>query len=349
VSGVVVVTGASAGVGRATAVAFAKRGWRVGLLARGLDGLEGAAKEVAAEGGTAVTVPTDVARPDEVEAAADAVEATLGPIDVWVNDAMVTVFAPFAEITAEEFRRATEVTYLGTVHGTMSALRRMRTRGRGKIVQVGSALSYRAIPLQAPYCGAKHAVRGFTNSLRTELLHEEVDVSITMVQLPAMNTPQFDWCRTKLPGHPRPVPPIYQPEVAAEAIWRASHGKRREIWVGVPTVATILGSRLAPALLDHYLARTGYESQQTDERVDGVRPDNLLRPLDDQGGGDRGAHGGFDEGAHARSYQTWVSTHRRPVSIAAGTAVAAAAWARRQRQRHRASRGSRVLGIGRKV
>jgi NAD(P)-dependent dehydrogenase (short-subunit alcohol dehydrogenase family) len=318
---VVVVTGASAGVGRAVAAAFAKRGAKVALLARGTEGLHGATKDVEAAGGRALAIPTDVAHHEEVEAAAQRVEETFGPIDVWVNDAMVTVFAPFKEVTAEEFERATSVTYLGTVYGTMASLKRMLPRDRGTIVQVGSALSYRAIPLQAPYCGSKFAVRGFTDSVRTELEHDKSKVWITTVQLPAVNTPQFDWCRTRLPNHPMPVPPIYQPDVPAEAIYWAAHHRRREVWVGGSTVATILGNKFLPAALDRYLAMTGYKSQQDGEPVRPGRPDNLFEPAD--GHEDFGAHGIFDRKAHPRSVQVWL-TERRPWVMAAGMAVAAA-------------------------
>src|SRR3954453_12691611 len=278
-SRVVVVTGASAGVGRAIAQAFAKRGDSVALLARGEDGLEGARQEVESLGGRGLPIPTDVADADQVEAAAERAEQELGPIDVWVNDAMTTVFAPFKEVGPDDYRRATEVTYLGYVWGTMSALRRMLPRDRGTIVQVGSALAYRAIPLQAAYCGAKFAVRGFTDSIRTELIHDKSNVHITMVQLPAVNTPQFNWCRTKLPTPPQPVPPIYQPEVPAEAVvWAAEH-RRRELWVGKPAVKAILANKLAPAIADWYLAKTGYRSQQTAQRVDPQRPSNLYKPV----------------------------------------------------------------------
>lgn len=312
------VTGASAGVGRATARLFAEHGAKVGLLARGSHGLDTAAKEVENEGGLALAVPTDVADAEQVEAAAQKVEDCFGPIDVWVNDAMVTVFAPFKEITAEEFVRATSVTYLGAVFGTMAALKRMLPRDRGTIVQVGSALSYRAIPLQAPYCGSKFAMRGFTDSVRTELEHDGSRVWITMVQLPAVNTPQFEWCRTKLPNHPMPVPPIYQPEVAADAIHWAAHHRRREVWVGGSTVATILGNKLLPGALDRYLARTGYGSQQMGEPVQPGRPDNLFEAVD----GDFGAHGTFDGKAHPRSAQLWLTKRRPWVVGAVGLAAA---------------------------
>jgi short-subunit dehydrogenase len=265
-----------------------------------------------------------VADADQVEDAARRVEQELGPIDIWVNDAMTTVFAPFKEVTAEEFRRATEVTYLGYVYGTMSALRRMLPRDRGTIVQVGSALAYRAIPLQAPYCGAKHAIRGFTDSVRTELMHDGSNVHITMVQLPGLNTPQFDHCETKMPNHPMPVPPIYQPEVAADAIVWAAHHKRREVYVGTSSVITILGNKVAPWLADRYLARTAFDSQQTDEPVSPDRTSNLFETVP----GDRGAHGIFDEQAHERSPQLWATKNRGWLALA-GVAVAAALLGRR--------------------
>jgi len=299
-SRVVVVTGASAGVGRAAAKAFASRGDRVALLARGEDGLAGAAAEVRAAGGEALGLSTDVADPEAVEAAAERVERELGPIEVWVNDAMATVFAPFAEIEPDEYRRSTEVTYLGCVWGTRAALQRMRPRDRGVVVQVGSALAFRGIPLQAPYCGAKHAIEGFSESVRAELLHDKSAVRVSMVHLPALNTPQFEIGRTKLPRHPQPVPPIYQPEVAAEAIVWISEHRRRQLYVGAPTLKTVLGNRVAPGLVDRYLSRTGYEGQQTDEPVDPNRPDNLFEPVP----GDHGTHGRFGKGARTRSIIT---------------------------------------------
>lgn len=317
---VVVVTGASAGVGRATAREFGKHGARVGLLARNEDGLEGARREVESAGGKALPIPTDVADAEQVEAAARRVEEELGPIDVWVNDAMTTVFSPFEEITPEEFKRATEVTYLGCVYGTMSALKRMSPRGRGTIVQVGSALSYRAIPLQSAYCGAKFGIRGFTDSVRTELMHEGSNVHITMVQLPGLNTPQFDHCRSRMPNHPRPVPPIYQPEVAGEAIYWAAHHKRREVYVGASSVLTILGNKVAPWLADRYLARTAYQGQQTGEPVEGsYRAGNLFEPVS----GDRGAHGIFDGQAHERSPQLWATKNRQWLALAGAAAAGA--------------------------
>ena len=318
---VVVVTGASAGVGRATAVAFAREGARVGLVARGEDGLDGARKDVEAAGGQALVVSADVADADAVERVATAVEDTLGPIDVWVNNAMAAIFSPFMKITPAEYRRATEVTYLGYVWGTMAALRRMLPRDRGVIVQVGSALAYRGIPLQAPYCGAKHAVQGFTESLRCELLHDGSRVRVTMVQLPALNTPQFDWGRNRMPRKPQPVPPIYQPEVGADAIvWSARNPERREVYAGETTAITILGDKLAPGVGDRYLARTGYESQQTAEPADENAPDNLFEPVR----GDHGAHGRFDRRALSRSAQLWATKHRRLLALAGVTALGAA-------------------------
>src|SRR5712692_4072466 len=282
----VVVTGASAGIGRATARLFGERGASVGLIARGQAGLDGAARDVEEAGGKALAVSADVADYEQVTAAARQIEERLGPIDVWVNVAFTSVFAPFAQITAEEFRRVTEVSYLGFVYGTMAALSRMRPRGRGTIVQVGSALGERSIPLQSAYCGAKHAINGFTSSLRCELLHDKSRVHVTVVQMPAVNTPQFSWVRSKLPRHPQPVPPIYQPEVAARGVvYAADHPRRKQYFVGASTAATILANRVAPALLDRYLARTGYASQETGE-PEGDRPDNLWEPVDDPKGDD---------------------------------------------------------------
>jgi NAD(P)-dependent dehydrogenase (short-subunit alcohol dehydrogenase family) len=297
----VAITGASAGIGRATARLFGARGANVGLIARGEEGLRGAAEDVTAAGGAAHAIEADVADFRQVEAAAAEIEDVFGPIDVWVNVAFTSVFAPFAEITPDEYRRVTEVTYLGYVHGTMAALARMRPRDRGVIVQVGSALGERSIPLQSAYCGAKHAINGFTSSLRCELLHEGSGVRITVVQMPAVNTPQFSWVRSKLPRHPQPVPPIYQPEVAARGVLRAAgHPGRRQYLVGASTRATVLANRVVPALLDRYLARTGYDSQQTGEREHLTRPDNLWQPQDKLSGTDHGAHGEFDDKAHPR-------------------------------------------------
>ena len=318
---VVVVTGASAGVGRAIVRAFAKRGAHIGLLARGEEGLEGARREVEALGGRAIVLPTDVADPAQVEAAAEAVERELGPIDVWVNDAMVSVFSPVKEMSCEEFRRVTEVTYLGYVYGTLAALKRMLARDRGAIVQVGSALAYRSIPLQSAYCAAKHAIKGFTESLWCELIHDRSHVHVAMVQMPALNTPQFDWTRSRLPRRAQPVPPIFQPEVAAEAVVFAAHHRRRELFVGAPTVAAILGNRIAPRLLDHYLAYIGYSAQQTDEPEPASRPDNLWSPV----AGDHGAHGRFDERARGSSPQLWLDTHRGLIGAAAIACLAGAA------------------------
>jgi NAD(P)-dependent dehydrogenase (short-subunit alcohol dehydrogenase family) len=321
---VVVVTGASAGVGRAVARAFAARGARVGLLARGRDGLEGAQRDVESLGGRALAVPTDVADAAQVEAAATMIEARFGPIDVWVNNAMVSVFSPIKEMTAEEFRRVTEVTYLGYVHGTLSALRRMLPRNRGVIVQVGSALAYRGIPLQAAYCGAKHAIQGFTDSLRCELLHDRSAVRVVEVDMPALNTPQFGWVRSRLPNKPQPVPPIFEPEVAAEAVvWAAAH-RRVKLYVGWPTVVAILGNKLAPRLADYYLARTGYRSQQTSEPVEPDRVDNLMAPVP----GDHGAHGSFSDRARPWSWQLWVTTHRAWIAGAAALLLSVAATVR---------------------
>ena len=326
----VVVTGASAGVGRATAVAFASRGDRVGLLARGSAGLAGALAEVERAGGTGLAVETDVADHEAVEQAAATVEAQLGPIDVWVNNAMATVFAPLHEITAEEFRRSTEVTYLGTVHGTMAALRRMRDQGSGTIVQVGSALAYRGIPLQSPYCGAKHAIQGFTEAVRCELLHERSPVHLTMVQMPALNTPQFGWSRNKMDKRPQPVPPIFQPEVAARAIVWASEHRRKEVYVGRSTVLAIVGDKLASAAADRYLARTGYSAQLTSEPDENGRPDNLLEPVDADR--DNGTHGRFDAAARDGDAETWFVTHRHlATAAAAGAGAAAATWLARRR------------------
>lgn len=315
----VVVTGASAGVGRAVAHSFARRGWRVGLVARGQEALEAARAECERLGGHAEVLPADVADPEQVEAVAERAETELGPIEVWVNDAMATVFAPVSEVTPQEFRRATEVTYLGAVYGTMAALRRMQQRGRGAIVQVGSALSYRAIPLQSAYCGAKFALRGFTDSLRTELLHDHSEVWITMVQLPAVNTPQFDWCLSKLDEHPQPVPPIYQPQVPAEAVYHASQLRRREIFCGGSAAAVILGNRVAPGLGDRYLARTGYKSQQDPSLpYDRNRPHNLFQPVP----GEADTRGSFTGSSKGRSVQLWLSLHRGGVLAALATGAA---------------------------
>jgi NAD(P)-dependent dehydrogenase (short-subunit alcohol dehydrogenase family) len=313
---VVVITGASSGVGRACTRAFARRGAHIALIARGRDGLEAAQREVEELGGRALVFPLDVADADAVEAGAAAAEEQLGPIDVWVNNAMLSVFSPIAELSADEVRRVTEVTYLGYVHGTLAALRRMRPCDRGVIVQLGSALAYRAIPLQGAYCAAKHAIEGFTESLRCELLHERSKVRVTMVQLPALNTPHFSVVRTRLPRHPKPVPPIFQPELAGRAVVLAAEHPRREIWVGGSTVRALLGNKVVPGLLDRYLGRFGYAAQQTNEPADTDRRDNLVVPLP----GDRGAHGIFDGEAHARSMQFLALAHRRLLATSAAAA-----------------------------
>src|SRR3989440_3096629 len=329
---VVVVTGASAGVGRATVQAFARRGARLGLIARGPDGLEAARKEVEQLGGSALVFAIDVADAQKVEEAAARVEEEFGRIDIWVNNAMVSVFSPVKEMAAEEFRRVTEVTYLGVVYGTLAALKRMLSRDHGSIVQVGSALAYRGIPLQAAYCGAKHAIQGFTESLRCELLHDKSNVHVTMVQLPAVNTPQFDWVLSRLRRKAQPVPPIYQPELAARGVVHAAdHPRRREYWVGGSTAATLLANAVAPGLLDRYLARTGFRAQQTDQPREPDQPANLWAPADGPREPDYGAHGRFDDQAKPRSLQLWASQHHGV--LAAGAAAAAAlgalAWRRR--------------------
>lgn len=328
---VVVITGASAGIGRETARQFASRGARIALLARGETGLAAAARDVRDAGGVPLTIPADVADYSQVDAAADRVERELGPIDVWVNNAFATVFAPFMQTSPEEIRRVTEVTYLGYVHGTRAALDRMLPRDRGAIVQVGSALAYRGIPLQAAYCAAKHAIQGLTESIRCELLHERSNVRITMVQLPAVNTPQFDWALSRLPRRPQPVPPIFQPEVAARAIVHAAdHPRRREYWVGAITVATLIANKFVPGLLDRYLARTGYRSQQTDEPAD-PRPANLWDPADGAGEPDYGTHGSFDDRSHGRSFQQWLARHPLLDGLVAVGAAATALRALRRR------------------
>ncbi len=325
---VVVVTGASAGVGRATVREFARRGAHIGLLARGKDGLEAAAREVELAGGKALAVPLDIADAQAVENAAARIEEALGPIDIWVNNAMVTIFAPFDQISADEFRRVTEVTYLGTVHGTQAALKRMLPRNHGVIVQVGSALAFRSIPLQSAYCGAKHAIAGFTDALRSELLHDKSRVRITMVQLPATNTPQFGWARNRMPNRPQPLAPIFEPEVAARAIVWAAAGRRREVAVGYPTVLARCAQKLAPGLADRYLGATAYESQQIPSEPDsGDRPDNLFEPIE----GDHGAHGRFSEQSCRRSPELWATEHRNWLLLGAIAGAGALLWATRRK------------------
>ena len=322
---VVAVTGATGGVGRAVAHEFARHGAAVGLIGRGRAGLDGAAREVSELGGVAYGHRADVADCDQVRAAAAAIEERLGPIDVWINNAMTTVFAFLDDIDPHEYERATRVTYLGAVWGTKAALERMLPRDRGTIVQIGSALAYRGIPLQAPYCGAKHAIKGMFESLRCELRHRGSGVHVTMVQLPGMNTPQFDHCLSKMPRHPMPVPPIYQPEVAARSIYWAAHHRRRELYVGFPTVYTIIGNKLAPWLAARYLARTAVDGQQTGERFDGTAAANLFEPVDDDH--DEGARGIFDDRSHSRSEQAWLSWHRLGSGLAAAAVAGGAAAA----------------------
>jgi NAD(P)-dependent dehydrogenase (short-subunit alcohol dehydrogenase family) len=330
----VVITGASAGIGRAIAQAYARRGARIALLARGTAGLAAAERDCEDLGAAAVlAIQCDVADGAAVDLAGQHAAAELGPVDVWVNNAMVSVFAPAWEIPAAEYRRVTEVNYLGTVHGTLAALRQMRPRGHGTIVEVGSALAYRGIPLQAPYCASKHAIQGFVDSLRAELLHDCPGVRVTMVQLPAVNTPQFSWVRTRLPRHPQPVPPIFQPEVAARAVlWAADHAPR-EVNVGGPTLKTRLANAVAPGLLDRYLAKKGYAAQQTGEKVDLAQwRDNVDKPVDAEH--DRGAHGVFDDTAKSHSAALWAVTHKPLVlgaSLAAAASVTAQALLRRRR------------------
>jgi NAD(P)-dependent dehydrogenase (short-subunit alcohol dehydrogenase family) len=329
---VVAVTGASGGIGRATAVAFGARGAHVALVARGRAGLEGAAQEVAAAGGQALIVPADVSDSEQVEAAVERIEQELGPVDVWVNVAFTSVFAPFTQISPAEYKRVTEVSYLGYVYATMAILRRMQERDRGTIVHVGSALAYRGIPLQTAYCGAKHAIQGFHEALRCELLHEGSNVKVTMVQMPAVNTPQFSWVLSRLPHRPQPVPPIYQPEVAARGVvYAADHPQRREYWVGGTTMGTLAANAVAPGLLDRYLARTGFSGQQTSEPSEPDAPVNLWEPADAET--DFGTHGRFDSRSTARSWQLWASQHHGALGVAAGAAAAGAAALVRQVRR----------------
>ncbi len=333
---VVVVTGASAGVGRAIAHRFSRAGWRIALIARDREALEQVRREVEEMGGTALAIPTDVADAEAVFAAAQQVANSFGGIDVWINDAMVTVFSPLWEMTPEEFRRVTDVTYLGFVHGTMAALRHMRPVGRGTIIQIGSALAYRGIPLQSAYCGAKHAIRGFTDSLRTELIHEGSRIRLSMIQLPAVNTPQFEWARTHMPRQPRPVAPVVQPEVIADTVFEAAHKPRREYWIGLSTLKVILGNMLLPAFLDHYLARIAFGAQETEQPVSWARSDNLMKPVTRL----HRTHGSFDNEAQHRAIVVSGTVSRiAPVLIGtivlfASGLVAGALGGRHRRPRH---------------
>ncbi len=328
---IVVITGASAGLGRATAREFARHGAHLGLIGRNAQRLEAVRSEVEAFGARSVVISADVADAQQVEAAAERIETELGPIDIWINDAMTTVFSPLHAMSAEEFKRVTEVTYLGNVNGTLAALKRMRPRDRGTIVQVGSALAYRPIPLQTAYCGAKHAIKGYTEGLRCELLNEGSRVHVTLVEMPGLNTPQFDWCRSHLPKRARPVAPVYQPEVGARAIYWAAHHRRRQLYVGISSLLTIWGNKLAPGLMDRYLARNAVGGQQTAEPEDANRADNLWQPV----AGERGARGRFNSEAHRQSVQLWATTHRREIGLAAGATVLLGALlgGRRSRQR----------------
>jgi NADP-dependent 3-hydroxy acid dehydrogenase YdfG len=322
---VVVVTGASSGVGRAIARAFGAAGAKVGLIARTREALEDAAREIVTSGSEALVLPLDVTDPKKVYGAAQAMVDRFGHLDTWVNDAMVSVFSPVHETTPDEYRRVTEVNYLGTVHGTLAALQQMRKQGDGVILQIGSALVYRSIPLQSAYCASKAAIRGFTDSLRCELFHEKSRIKVCMLQLPAVNTPQFDVVRTRLPRKPKPVPPIFQPEVIAQAALYAAQHPSREIWVGGSAVKAILGQKLIPGLLDRYLGRVGYDAQQTDEPIEPHRPDNVFAPL----AGDRGAHGRFDEESRAFSVEMWARARRGIVAAslaAAALALGIQAW-----------------------
>lgn len=316
----VVITGGTAGIGRATAREFARHGCNVAVLARGTDGLEGTKRDIEELGGRALPISTDVADWRAVEAAADQIERELGPIDIWVNNAFAGIFSRFMDVTPEEYERVTQVTYVGQVNGTRAALKRMLARDKGAIVLVGSALAYRGIPLQSAYCGAKHAIQGFIDSLRCELLHDKSNVTITMVQMPGVNTPQFDWIRAKLPGQPRPVGKVYQPEVAARAIYFAAHDGRKEMLVGLPTVEAVWGNKIASSMLDEYLAATGIDSQQRPDPVSPDRKDNLFEPV----AGDHGAHGSFDQEAVDSSAELWISEHKKELGLAALGAAAVA-------------------------
>jgi NAD(P)-dependent dehydrogenase (short-subunit alcohol dehydrogenase family) len=328
---VIVVTGASAGVGRAIVREFAKEKAKIGLIARGVDGLEATRKEVESLGGEALVLPLDVSNADAVERAAQEVERTFGPIDLWVNNAMVSVFSPVSEMKPEEYRRVTEVTYLGYVYGTLAALKRMKPRNRGAIIQVSSALGFRSIPLQSAYCAAKHAIVGFTESLRVELIHDKSEVGLTLVNLPAVNTPQFSWVKSRLSRKPQPVPPIFQPEVPARAVVFASRHRRRSIDVGYPTFKAIIAEKLAPGIADHYLAATGFDSQQTAEPVEPGRVDNLWKPVP----GDHGAHGAFDSRSRKRSWALWLSQNRLWLAASIAASAAAIGWAETRHRRLR--------------
>lgn len=312
-SNVVAITGASGGVGRATAREFARKGYKIALMARGKEGLEGARKDVEALGGKAITIETELSDYQQVEAAAERIEQELGPISIWINNAMAGVFSPVKEMKPEEYRKVTEVTYLGQVYGTLAAYKRMRRRNSGSIIMVGSALAYRGIPLQSAYCAAKHAIQGFFDSFRAELLHDQSNINLSMVHLPAMNTTQFGWVKSRLPKKGRPMGKIYQPEVAAQAIYYAAHHDRRTIYVGSATAQTIIGNKLFPGLLDRVLAKMGYSGQQTDEPEDPNRPDNLWEPVHE----DRGAHGSFDDIAVDRSIELEATMNRGTTALAA--------------------------------
>ena len=318
---IVVVTGGTAGVGRATVREFARNGADVAILARGEDRLEATRKEVERLGGRALAISVDVSDARAVEEAAERIERELGEIDIWVNNAFAGIFARFLDVTPEEYERVTAVTYLGQVNGTRAALKRMMPRNRGSIVLVGSALAYRGIPLQSAYCGAKHAMQGLIDSVRTELIHDAPGVHICMVQLPGLNTPQFDWIRAKLPGQPRPIGTVFQPEVAARAIHFTAHSDRKEMLVGVPTVESVWGDKVASAWLDDYLAKIGFKGQQSPEPISPDRKDNLFEPVP----GDFGAHGRFDDEAHEDSPELWASMHKKQIGVAALGAVAATA------------------------
>lgn len=328
---IVVVTGASGGIGRAVARAFGARGATVVLIARGRTGLEAAAQDVLVDGGTPVVLPVDVADANAVAAAVDYVEAEVGAIDIWVNVAFTSIFAPFDQIQPEEYKRVTEVSYLGYVYATMAVLSKMKSRDRGTIVQVGSALAYRGIPLQTAYCGAKHAIQGFNEALRCELLHTGSKIRTTMVQMPAVNTPQFSWVLSRMPHHAQPVAPIYEPELAARAVlFAADHPRRREYWVGSSTMATLAANAIAPGLLDRYLGRTGFQAQQTASPHDSQAPVNLWEPADGSDGKDFGARGIFSDQSHDRDPQLWASHHHGWLA-AAGAAITAAALLYRSR------------------